>query len=172
MMQHLPPPKECHATRARVAGRFVAAYIRGLGLVPAGRGLWTISENYADALAAVVAADRRPVMSQCEIAGLAVAAGIPVMGEAELRQIAALAVARIEARIEAAKHAGEMQSVNRAYRKYRIEANARNRKAKSFSWWLADYKARMIETTAQIARAKDRKSFGRLTNSDLPISLG
>jgi hypothetical protein len=93
---------------------------------------------FALAAAAIVAAARR-----CHVA---------LYADQHIHSAAMAAVARVEAEIERLRQAGEMKTVNRSYRSYRIEAVARGEKASPYGQWLSTYKANLVRQLAAAMR--------------------
>jgi hypothetical protein len=61
-------------------------------------------------------------------------------------------ITRVEEEIESLKRAGQLKSVNRSYRAYRLEASARGEKAASYAEWFNKYKANLVRELAAALR--------------------
>lgn len=61
-------------------------------------------------------------------------------------------IARVEEEIENLRRAGQLKSVNRSYRTYRMEAAARGEKAAPYAVWFDKYKAKLVRDLAASLR--------------------
>jgi hypothetical protein len=66
----------------------------------------------------------------------------------EIRRDALAAVARVEDEIARMQRAGELKSVNRSYRAYRLEAAARGERVLPYPAWMSRYKADLVREIA------------------------
>ena len=90
-----------------------------------------------DAVAAVLAAARR--------------LNIMLYSDDEVAREAERIIVRIDDAIDALKRSGEMKSINRSYKSYRIEAAARGDKVLPYAQWLNKYRQKLMrEFTAAL----------------------
>jgi hypothetical protein len=61
-------------------------------------------------------------------------------------------VARVEAEIERLQRSGELKSVNKSYRAYRIEASARGEKTLRYDEWMGKYRENLVRQLAAALR--------------------
>jgi hypothetical protein len=68
--------------------------------------------------------------------------------EAQLHADALAVAARVEAEIARMQRAGELKSVNQAYRDYRLAAAARGERVMRYADWMSEYKAKLVREIA------------------------
>ena len=144
-----------------------AIYIRAADRAKLGRG----QEPPADALAVwwcdragdaeVLAQAVRAEMGRRRLEGPAAAArlveicaeqiGVRLRYDAELREAADAAVARIECKFAEMLKGGQLRDLNRRYKEYRLCRTAAGEKAQPYAAWIAARKLAMVKATAQAA---------------------
>jgi hypothetical protein len=97
-----------------------------------------ISAALALAVAAVAAAARR-----CNVS---------LYSDEETSAAAMAAVARVDAELERLRRAGELKSVNRSYRSYRMETLSRGEKAVPYAQWINKYREKLLRQVAAALR--------------------
>ncbi len=89
----------------------------------------------------------------CEaVAAAAERLGIALYADHEVAAEAAAIVARIDGEIGRLQQAGELKSVNRSYRTYRMESSARGEKVVRYAEWINKYKANLVRQLAAALR--------------------
>jgi hypothetical protein len=107
---------------------------------PATRAVSAVGQkNTRDAGRAVVSAAKR--------------LGIVLRSDNEIADEASAVIARLEDEIAAQQRRGELKSVNRAYRDYRLAASARSEKVMRYAQWMERYKAKLAREIAQNLRS-------------------
>jgi len=167
---------------ARSDGPLVAAYRDGLGLtavlvmagadgvqIAAGRQTdlaamrwWCRRTGDAERVAAAATARLRRGAAR---GGAATAAAAGESIEAAARRLnvtlrsdgdicaeAAAVIARVGEEIERLARSGELKSVNKSYRAYRIEASARGERVLRYADWMSKYKEKLVRELAAALR--------------------
>lgn len=91
-----------------------------------------------DAATAIVAAARR--------------LNVGLYTDDDVADEAARIIARVDEQIETLKRAGDMKSINRSYKNYRIEASARGDKVLPYAQWLNKYRHNLLRELATVFR--------------------
>lgn len=86
------------------------------------------------------------------IAGAAKRQHVAIYSDADILREAENIIRRVEAELESLQRAGEMKSVNRSYRAYRMDASARGEKVRPYANWLNDYSANLVRQLAAALR--------------------
>jgi hypothetical protein len=79
--------------------------------------------------------------------------GISLRSDEEIAREAVAVIARLEQEIAAQQRAGELKSINRGYRDYRLQASARGEKVLRYAQWIARYKAKLMRDIAHNLRS-------------------
>ena len=77
---------------------------------------------------------------------------VAIYSDADIVREAENIIRRVEAELESLQRAGEMKSVNRSYRAYRMDASARGEKVHPYAKWLNDYRANLVRQLAAALR--------------------
>ncbi len=77
---------------------------------------------------------------------------IVVYSAADILREAEAVIARVEHEIENLRQAGEMKTINRAYRSHRVQASARGGKVLPYAEWLNKYKQNLVHQLAAALR--------------------
>jgi len=111
----------------------------------------------ADAQRLAVAATTR--LRRCESCDAAAAVehaakrlAVAVFSDQDIARAAEAVIARVEDEIETLRQAGELKTVNRAYRRYRIEAAACGDAALPYARWFDKYKQNLVRQLAAALR--------------------
>jgi hypothetical protein len=97
---------------------------------------------------------RCPVTSVKDaILGAARRLHVPLLADGEVREAAMDVATRVEQEMYRLQRAGELKSVNAAYRAYRIEASGRGEKVLRYSDWMANYRENLVRKLAATLRA-------------------
>lgn len=59
-----------------------------------------------------------------------------------------MVAARVDAEIERMQRAGELKSVNKSYRNYRLNASAQGERVLRYAEWIQRYKANLVREIA------------------------
>ncbi len=79
-------------------------------------------------------------------------AGVVLQSDAELRDEAMLVIERVEGEIERLQRAGDLQSVNKSYREYRIAASQRGERVAPYQQWMGRYREKLVRKLAATLR--------------------
>lgn len=74
-----------------------------------------------------------------------------------LQEDAIKVIAAVDAQLKAMHDAGELQSVNRSYREYRMKKTELHEPFVGYVTWMRDYRASLVRTAAQIMRTQNRE---------------
>jgi hypothetical protein len=89
----------------------------------------------------------------CEaIAAAAERLGIALYADEEVVADAAAIIARVDGEIGRLQQAGELKSINRSYRTYRLESSARGEKVLRYAEWINKYKENLARQLAAALR--------------------
>lgn len=77
---------------------------------------------------------------------------VSLQTEQDLREEAAIAIARIDGEIERMQRRGELKSVNKSYQAHRLQAAARGERVPRYQDWMRDYKAKLVRELAATLR--------------------
>lgn len=90
----------------------------------------------------------------------AVALGVLLHTSDSLQDDAIKVIAAVDAQLQAMQDAGELQSVNRSYREYRLKKTELREPYLGYVTWFAQYRATLVRAAAEIMRTKkwDMKS--------------
>ena len=77
---------------------------------------------------------------------------IALRSDSDVTAEAVAAIARVEAELQRLMLAGDLKSVNRAYRTYRIEATARGERVLRYADWMSQYKEKLVRDVAAALR--------------------
>jgi hypothetical protein len=89
----------------------------------------------------------------CEaIAAAAERLGIALYADDEIAWDAAAVIARIDAELDRLQQAGELKSINRSYRTYRMESSTRGEKVMRYAEWINKYKENLVRQLAAALR--------------------
>jgi hypothetical protein len=77
---------------------------------------------------------------------------VTLYSDEEISADAARGIARVDEEIETLQRAGQLKSVNRSYRAYRIEASARGEKVAPYADWFKKYRANLVRQLAAALR--------------------
>jgi hypothetical protein len=86
------------------------------------------------------------------IASAAKRLNITLLSDAEVAAEAMAAIARVDEEIERLQRSGELRSVNKSYRAYRIEASARGEKTLRYDEWMGKYRENLVRQLAAALR--------------------
>jgi len=116
---------------------------------------WCRRSADAERLVAAATARLRRCES-CETAAAVEAAArrlaIAVFSDQDIGRAAEAVIARVDDEIATLRQAGELKTVNRAYRSYRIEAAACGDKALPYARWFDKYKQDLVRQLAETLR--------------------
>jgi hypothetical protein len=73
---------------------------------------------------------------------------VALHSEDEISAEATVAVARIDREIERLQRSGQFRSVNKSYRKYRIETSARGERVSPYREWMRKYREKLVREFA------------------------
>jgi hypothetical protein len=96
------------------------------------------------------AAEDSRALSLAHDVALAAAQRLNVLlqSDGEIADEAALVAARVDAETEKLHQRGELKSVNRVYRNYRLDATARGERIVRYAEWMRKYKENLVRQTA------------------------
>lgn len=100
------------------------------------------SDNASNALALAAEA----------IAEAAKRLNVTLFSDEEIAAEAMAVVARVDEEIERLHRSGDLKSVNKSYRAYRIETSARGEKALRYAEWMDKYRANLVRQLAAALR--------------------
>jgi hypothetical protein len=70
------------------------------------------------------------------------------LSDDRIRSDAMMVAARVDAEIERMQRAGELKSVNKSYRNYRLNASAQGERVLRYAEWIQRYKANLVREIA------------------------
>lgn len=92
-------------------------------------------------------------MAACEaIAAAAKRRNVALYSEDEVSAAAATLIARVDGELARLQQAGELKSINQAYRTYRLESSARGEKVLRYAEWINKYKQDLVRQLAAALR--------------------
>ena len=86
------------------------------------------------------------------IAGAAKRLNVTLFSDDEITAEAMAVVARVDEEIERLHRSGDLKSVNKSYRAYRIETSARGEKTLRYAEWMDKYRANLVRQLAAALR--------------------
>ena len=111
------------------------------------------ADNKADSNADNTANDSSALSFACDAVGAAAEnLAIVLQSDREIADAAMRVVARIEAELQSRQRSGELKSVNKAYRAYRIEASGRGERVLRYDEWMRKYKENLVRQVAAALR--------------------
>ena len=78
---------------------------------------------------------------------------VALQSEQELIDEALIVIERIDGEVDRMQRSGELKSVNKSYRTYRIETTARGERVQRYQDWMAEYRANLIRKLAAALRS-------------------
>jgi hypothetical protein len=70
------------------------------------------------------------------------------LSDDRIRSDAMMVAARVDAEIERMQRAGELKSINKSYRNYRLNASAQGKRVLRYAEWMQRYKANLVREIA------------------------
>jgi len=86
------------------------------------------------------------------IASAARQRNVALFAEEEVSAQAMAIIARVEEELERLRQSGDLKSVNRSYRAYRLEAAARGERVLRYADWMSKYKQKLVRELAAALR--------------------
>jgi hypothetical protein len=86
------------------------------------------------------------------IAGAAKRLNIALLSDEEVHADVMAVIARVDAEIEKLQRSGELKSLNKSYRTYRIETSARGEKTLRYDEWMGKYRENLVRQLAAALR--------------------
>ena len=86
------------------------------------------------------------------IVGAARQRNVALFAEEEVSAQAMAIIARVEDELERLRQSGDLKSVNRSYRTYRLEASARGERVLRYADWMSKYKQKLVRELAAALR--------------------
>src|SRR5204862_2871778 len=77
---------------------------------------------------------------------------IALLSDEEVAAEAMTGVARVDKEIERLQSSGDLKSVNKSYRAYRLEASARGEKTLRYDEWMRHYRENLVRELAAALR--------------------
>ncbi len=122
-------------------------------LAAAAMARWRRHESRTDARPAASAASHdSPADIAVAVENAAQRLAIVVYSDHDISREAEGIIARVEDEIEKLRQVGEMKTVNRGYRSYRMQASARGQKVLPYAEWLNKYKQNLVRELATALR--------------------
>jgi hypothetical protein len=78
---------------------------------------------------------------------------VALQTEQDLIEQALAVIERIDVEVDRMQRSGELKSVNKSYRAYRIEATARGERIARYADWMSDYRANLVRKLAATLRS-------------------
>jgi hypothetical protein len=137
--------------RSADAERLAAAATRRLRRHESRDGSGTAALERLSSPAAGDLADTLVVAGEA-IAGAAKRLNIALLSDEEVHTDVMAVIARVDAEIEKMQRSGELKSLNKSYRAYRIETLARGEKTLRYDEWMGKYRENLVRQLAAALR--------------------
>ena len=137
--------------RAADAERLAAAAMRRLQRRESRNGAGPAVPEIASSVASRDASDAL-VLADEAITGAAKRLNLMLFTGDEIAAEALAAIARVDKEIERLRRSGELKSVNKSYRTYRLEASARGEKTLRYDDWIGKYRENLVRQLALALR--------------------
>lgn len=96
--------------------------------------------------------EAQPSLAHEAIAGAAKRLNVALHADEEISAEAMGVIARVDEEVESLQRSGELKSINKSYRIYRMEASARGEKVIRYAEWLEKYKQTLVRELAVALR--------------------
>jgi hypothetical protein len=134
----------CSASAAQMVAACARPYIEAAAKAPAVRGWLDVSHETA----------RESVLRAASELGVILESNETVQANA------VQAIATIDRQLADLKQAGDLSTINKSYREYRLAQGAAGKKAMPYAYYIWNYKLTLIKVVAQATRLFDRQAFG------------